>query len=172
LDCPDVVSVEEAFLKGLALYQSLIQEYVDGGDKLKRAYEGLTREQLLSYPIPGTWSLQQIAIHMMDSDLIGADRMKRVASMDKPLLIGYDETAFNQLPGIDGIDAFEAIDVFCRNRKMLAVILSRLPSETFQRFGIHNEKGKVTLEYLIQNYIEHLDYHLDFVAKKRALLQA
>lgn len=150
----------------------LIKKYVDGGLKLRRAYEGVTKEQLLAYPIPGTWSLQQIAIHMMDSDLIGADRMKRVASMDKPLLIGYDETAFNLLPGIDEIDAFTAIDVFDINRQNLGVILQRLPKEAFQRFGIHNEKGKVTLEYLIQNYIDHLDYHLEFVAKKRALLQA
>jgi len=47
---------------------------------------------LLAVPVPGTWSLQQIAIHMMDSDLIASDRMKRIASMDKPLLCGYDET--------------------------------------------------------------------------------
>ncbi len=154
------------------MYRALIEEYVCGGDKLKRAFEGLTREQLLAYPIPGTWSLQQIAIHMMDSDLIGADRMKRVASMDKPLLIGYDETGFNLLPGIDDIDAYEAIDIFAGNRRMVGLILSQLPAEAFHRFGIHSEKGKVTLEYLIRNYIEHLDYHLEFVAKKRALLRA
>lgn len=151
---------------------ALVQKYVDGGTQLRQAFAGVTQAQLMAYPIPGTWSLQQIAIHMMDSDLIGADRMKRVACMDKPLLIGYDETAFNQLPGVNDIDAFTAIDVFDTNRRNLGIILRQLPAEAFQRFGIHSEKGKVTLEYLIQNYIDHLNYHLEFVAKKRALLQA
>ncbi len=47
----------------------------------------------------------------MDSDLIGADRMRRIAAMDKPLLIGYDETAFSLLPGINDMDVMDVCDI-------------------------------------------------------------
>jgi hypothetical protein len=154
------------------LYRELIDEYVRGGSKLRDAFRGLNREQLLAHPIPGTWSLHQIAIHMMDSDLIGSDRMKRVASMERPLLIGYDETAFNNLPGTNDLDVAVAIDLFDWNRKNTATILYQLPISTFDRFGIHSESGKVTLKELVEKYTHHLDYHLEFVAKKRSLLQA
>lgn len=147
-----------------------IEEYAAGGEKLRSAYRGLTRDQLLAVPIPGTWSLQQIVIHLMDSDLIASDRMKRVACMDRPLLIGYDETAFSTLPGVNEIDADEAIDIFDRNRKITARILRQLPDEAFERFGIHNESGKVTLAELVEGYIEHLDGHLEWVTKKRAMV--
>ncbi len=147
-----------------------IEIYAQGGSKLRAAFQGLTKADLLAFPIPGTWSLQQIAIHMMDSDLIGADRMKRIAAMERPLLIGYDETAFSKLPGLNELDAMEAIDLFDRNRKMTAVLLRSLPDESFLRWGIHNESGKVTLEEMVDKYIHHLDYHLEFVARKRALL--
>ena len=30
---------------------------------------------MLAFPIPGTWSIQQIIMHLMDSDLIASDRM-------------------------------------------------------------------------------------------------
>jgi DinB superfamily len=150
--------------------RSRIEAYVAGGKQLCDAYAGLNRQDLLATPIPGTWSLQQIAIHMMDSDLIGADRMKRIAAMEKPLLIGYDETAFANLPGTNEIDAMEACRMFADNRRLTAIIFRSLPDESFQRWGIHNESGKVTLAEMIDKYIDHLDGHLVHVRTKREML--
>lgn len=151
--------------------RSVIEKYVAGGKQLKDAYEGLTKQELFAIPIPNTWSLHQIAVHMMDSDLIGSDRMKRIACMDKPLLIGYDETGFNNLPGIEDIDTFEAIELFAKNRVFTGKILSKLSDETFSRYGIHSEKGKVTLQEMVNNYIQHLDGHLDWISKKRKMVR-
>jgi len=150
--------------------RSQIEVYATGGSKLIHAYQGLNRDDLLAFPVPGTWSLQQIAIHLMDSDLIGSDRMKRIAAMDNPLLIGYDETAFSLLPGLNDLDAMEACELFDKNRKMTATIFRSLGDVSFQRSGIHNEVGHVTLAQMIDKYIHHLDGHLEFVRQKRALL--
>jgi hypothetical protein len=150
--------------------RELIDRYEAGGAELKTAYEGLSKSQLHATPIPNTWSLHQIAIHMLDSDLIASDRMKRIAAMDKPLLIGYDETGFNNLPGVDQLDTFAAIDIFAINRLMTAIILRALPDEAFDRFGIHNEIGKVTLGEMVGKYINHLNGHLEWVVKKRAMV--
>ena len=60
--------------------------------------------------------------------------------------------------------------MFAMNRQMTATILRALPDESFQRFGIHNEAGKVTLAELVQKNIAHLEGHLAFVAQKRKLL--
>ena len=152
--------------------RDLIETYASGGKHLVDAYTGLSRDKLLAVPVPGTWSLQQIAIHMMDSDLIASDRMKRIASMDKPLLCGYDETAFNLLPGTNELDAQQACEIFAMNRQMTAIILRRLPDASFDRFGIHNEIGKVTLAEMVEKYIHHLDGHLVHVARKREILNA
>ena len=147
-----------------------IDVYENGGNELIHAYRGLTKAQLLAVPIAGTWSLQQIAVHMVESDLIATDRMKRIAAMDRPLLIGYDETAFSRLPGVDDIDAMEACQMFATNRRMTATMLRKLPEEAFQRFGIHSESGRVTLEEMIDKYIAHLDGHMAHILKKKALV--
>ena len=104
------------------------------------------------------------------SDLIGSDRMKRVACMDKPLLVGYDETAFSNLPGREKLDAFAACDLFHRNRQMTATILRSLPASAWDRIGIHTESGAVSLSQLLDKYTHHLDHHLAFITKKRDLL--
>jgi len=147
-----------------------IEDFVTGGQQLVDTYRGLSRDQLLAVPIPGTWSLQQIAIHMLESDLIAADRMKRIVAMDRPLLIGYDETAFSQLPGINELDALQACELFAIHREMLAVILRKLPDQAFERFGIHNETGRITLSEMVDGYIQHLDGHMVHVRRKKQLL--
>lgn len=149
---------------------SRIDVYEFGGQQLSQALSGLTRAQLLAVPIPGTWSLQQIAVHMLDSDAIGTDRMKRIASMEKPLLIGYDESAFNRLPGIEELDVMDICEHFAENRRMTAVVLRKLPSESYARYGIHNEIGRITLAEMLEKYIHHLEGHLDHIVKKRELV--
>jgi len=108
---------------------------------------------------------------MLARDLIGSDRMKRIACMDNPLLCGYDETAFSILPGSDQLNPFAACELFQKNRAMTATIFRALPDANFQRTGIHTESGKVSLAEMIDKYIHHLTHHLVYIAKKRAKLE-
>ena len=151
--------------------RSKIEAYATGGTELVKAYWGLSAQHLHAKPADGSWTLHQIAIHMMDSDLIGSDRLKRIACMDNPLLCGYDETAFSKLPGSEQLNAFVACEMFQKNRAMTATILRALPDSAFLRTGIHTESGKATLEQMLDKYIEHLRHHLVFIAKKRRQLE-
>ena len=74
--------------------RGLIDQYLAEAGDLAKSIAGLSREDLLAFPVPGTWSIQQIVLHIVDSDLVLSDRMKRVIAEDKPLLIGYDESKF------------------------------------------------------------------------------
>jgi hypothetical protein len=113
------------------------------------------------------WSVRQVVVHLMDSDLIGADRMKRIAAMERPLLIGYDESAFMRALHPERVDAAMAAEVFRLNRVLTGAVLRSLPEGAFSRWGVHNEKGKVTLAEMLEGYCGHLEHHLRFVAEKR-----
>lgn len=153
------------------MISSLIDRYAADATRLRQSIAGLTPAQLQAFPIPGTWSIQQIVLHMMDSDLIGADRMKRVAVEKRPpTIIGYDETAFADGLCYQEIDPQIACDVFEKNRQLTAEMLRRLPGEAFQRTGNHNEHGIMTLAEFLQNYVDHLEHHLKFIEKKRAMV--
>jgi hypothetical protein len=147
-----------------------IERYAAGARTLSPAINGLTRDELNAFPVPGTWSIQQIVLHLMDSDLVASDRMKRIVAMDNPLLMGYDETAAAQKLCYEQLDAQVACEVFEKNRLLTAEMLRRLPDEAFARTGIHSERGKLTLAELVVDYAEHLDHHLKFIRQKRELL--
>jgi hypothetical protein len=150
--------------------RSLIEKYAAGADVPARGISGLTREEMNSFPVPNTWSIQQIIIHLMDSDLIGGDRMKRVIAEDNPLIISYNETRFAERLMYERVDPEAACDLFARHRRLTGDLLRALPEETFERTGVHNEKGKLTLAQFVKIYVEHLDHHMKFLyAKRRAL---
>ena len=150
--------------------RELIEQYAAGADAPAKAIAGLGKADLLAFPVPGTWSIQQIILHLMDSDLIASDRMKRIAAEEKPTLVGFDETAFVKSLGYEHLSAQDAVDIFRLNRLMTAEILRRLPDEAFQRTGRHTERGDVSLEQLLSLFVWHLDHHLMFVREKRQLL--
>lgn len=150
--------------------RSIINTYADGGTKLRDAIQSLTPEELLQCPVPGTWSIQQIVIHLLDSDLISIDRMKRIIAMEKPLLVGYDETAFSKTLHSEVQSATDAVTILDLSFKNFANVLRKLPDETFQRQGVHTERGLVTLESYLKHMVNHLDHHLKFVDQKRKLL--
>jgi hypothetical protein len=154
------------------MHRDSIESYAAGAGRPGEAIAGLNTKQLNAFPVPGTWSIQQIVLHLMDSDLIGADRMKRVAAEDRPTLIGYDETAYSRRLFYEELDPRAACEVFAKNRLLTAEILRRLPEADFARTGIHNERGEVSLAELVETYVGHLDHHLKFVAEKRRLLRA
>lgn len=147
-----------------------IDAYEAQADALKRIIHGLSRDELLKPLPPGKWSLQQLVMHLYDSDMVGADRMRRVAAMDRPLLMGYDETLFLARLPYDQSDASIAAEAFRLNRLLMAQQLRALPVSAFERVGVHSERGVESLEHLVRVYTEHVDHHLKFAAGKREAL--
>ncbi len=150
--------------------RSFIDRYADGAPRLRQAILGLSREQLTAFPVPGTWSIAQIAVHIWDSDAAATHRMKRIASEDRPLIIAYDETAFARDLRYHDMDLARVCTLFEQNRLHTAEMLRLLPDAAFDRFGIHNQRGKVTLGEMVRLYVDHLAHHLSFIERKRAMV--
>jgi len=153
--------------------REMIERYAAGADMPGRAIKGLTTQELTSHPVPGTWSIQELIVHLMDSHLISSDRMKRIIAEDNPTLIGYDESRFIKHLFPDSLDAATVCEVFRLNQQLTAQILRQLPDSAFERSGNHNERGRLTLGQMVKSYVEHLDHHMTFLrAKLKALGKA
>jgi hypothetical protein len=55
--------------------RDLIESYAAGGATLRRAVDGISRQDLLARPGPGDWSIQGLVIHVVASDAIDHNRM-------------------------------------------------------------------------------------------------
>lgn len=148
----------------------LVKRYAAGASLPAQSIAGLTASDLDAFPVPGTWSIRQIISHLMDSDLIAADRMKRVVAEDNPLLTNYDENRFVQTLRYESASPEDMTEVFRLNRVITAHVLRGVDETAWSRTGTHNVRGKLSLTDLVRGYSDHLDHHLKFIRQKRALL--
>lgn len=150
--------------------RTAIDAYAAQADELKSWIAGLTRDQLNAHPVPGTWSIAQCVFHTLDSDLVATDRIKRIAAMDLPLLMNYDESRYAGLLAYDKRSAANACELFAINRRHTAELLVNLPDEAFEREGVHSVRGIISLGWIVTHYVEHVLHHKKFVIEKRMAL--
>ena len=93
--------------------------------------------------------------------------MKRVIAEERPQLIGADEKRFSAALAYHERDATEELTIIEQTRRQMARILRTLPAEALRRVGVHNERGPLTLEDLLQGATNHMAHHLKFIVEKR-----
>ena len=149
----------------------IVDQYESGGDKLKAAIAGLSKQEMLWTPPPeagiGNWSIQQIVLHLLDADLIWAARMKCIIAEDNPQIVGFDESKFASKLLYEEQDAQAAVRILDLNRRQLSPMFRKLPDSAFARTGRHNDLGVITLGQSVKWTNEHLDHHTLYVHMKR-----
>jgi hypothetical protein len=151
-------------------YDALVEQYIAGPRLLRWTVAGMTREQLLDRPIPGTWSTLEVVCHVADYEPIYADRMKRVIALREPELLQGDPGLFAARLAYDHRDVEEELAFVELTRKQMARILRALKPEDFQRHGLHSRDGALTLENLLQRVTAHIPHHVRFIEEKRRAL--
>ncbi|MFO0951072.1 MAG: DinB family protein [Isosphaeraceae bacterium] len=148
----------------------LIDRYATGGAVLAYAVSELSAEHEHARPGPGAWSISEVVGHLLDTDLVYADRMKRLIAEDDPVLLAFDETRWAERLGYQQASLPEAVSLLSGNRRWMTAILRRLADADFARAGRHSVAGRVTLAEALATVTNHLDHHLRFIYAKRATL--
>src|SRR5580658_2398426 len=132
---PRSATRRSSYTESFIMDPKLIDLYESGGGKLQRSITGLSNEDLLWVPPPdaqiGSWSIQQIVIHLMDADLIGTNRMKSIIAEENPTILGYDESKFAASLFYEAQNAESSIGLLDLNRKQFAKVLRKLPDSSF-----------------------------------------
>lgn len=150
--------------------ETVLERFANGPALLIHATSGLTPEQEQARPGPGAWSIAELVTHLVDSDLVGADRMKRVLAEPNPTLLAFDENAWIDRMHAQEMPVEQAVNLFAANRQWMTRILRRCEESDFGRAGMHSETGRKTLADLVVTFANHLDHHLKFLYAKRANL--
>lgn len=145
-------------------------QYFAGVETLRKAVQGMTREQLTARPVPGKWSTLEVVAHLADFELILVDRIKRIIALTTPLLLAADENLFTEKLGYQERDVNEELAVLDSVRRQTARIIRSLQPQQLELTGVHDKRGLLTLERLIQLSINHIPHHVAFINEKRKAL--
>jgi uncharacterized damage-inducible protein DinB len=150
----------------------LADAYLKGAADLRAAVAGMTRDQLVARPVPGKWSTLEVVCHIADFEPVLVDRMKRIIAKGDtpPLLLAADEDEYAKALAYHDRDAEEELALVEALRRSTARILRTLTASQLQEQGVHNLRGLMTLERVVQLATNHIPHHLPFIAAKRQAL--
>jgi hypothetical protein len=153
---------------------TLLDAYASGPARLERAVSGLTEAQLRSRPIAGKWSILEIALHVTDSELMGATRIRLAIAQPGITFVAYDQDVWAaefDYQSATSADLTHALALFKALRQSVLALFRKVPASAWtQRGGLHPESGHLTLRNLLELYADHADRHLAQIRERRALL--
>lgn len=144
--------------------QTLIERYKQGYEGLAEVVSHLGDAALDIRPMEGGWSPREVVHHLADAELMGAVRLRRLLSEERPPIQGYDQEEYSHKLYYDRPIA-SSLDVFRTIRLANAELLDRLSEEEWAREGTHSERGRYTLDDWLEVYTGHLHAHVEQIRK-------
>lgn len=140
--------------------------------RIAKAIRGLDERELARRPAPGKWSIKEVIAHLADGEVIVGSRVRMVAAMERPQLVGYDQDAFVDRLGVDQVDTKHLLAAFDAARALNVALYKRLPKTAFGRVGLHTERGEESVAAMLAMYAGHDVIHEQQIAQMREALAA
>jgi DinB superfamily len=144
----------DEILTQLAKHASHFREIVE------RVPEPLISEQ----PARDKWSLKEILCHLIDIQNVGIARILRMLQETNPVIEIYDEERENRERNHQHDDLAKATEFFQAARGGLISVLEKRPAADWQRTGCHPEHTHFTVEFILEDMLDHERKHFDQIA--------
>lgn len=148
--------------------KDLLERFRRGAELIATSMTGAAGAELDFTPAPEKWSLRQIVAHVADSEIVAADRFRRIIAEDQPTLIGYDQDAWARNLDYARRKTSESIETFRRLRAENYELIKDLPAPAFERTGNHSERGPITLQRHLETMAAHAESHARQIRDVRA----
>ena len=109
--------------------------------------------------VPENWSKKEIIGHLIDSATNNHHRFVQI-QFESQQLIPYDQNQWNKSNFYQQIDGQQIINFWTIYNKQLVEIIKRITEENLLKEFKTIDNKKLTLSFLINDYVEHLEHHL------------
>lgn len=150
----------------------LLERFRRGAELAAMTLTGAAGSEVDFVPEPDKWSVRQIMCHLCDAEMALGFRMRRVIAEDEPRIEAWDQNAWASNLDYARRKPSHALESFRRMRSDNYDLLKELPESTFDRTGIHSERGPVTLRDLLRAGAEHAENHAVQMRNVRAAFKA
>jgi len=134
---------------------------------LRAAVSGLDDRQLDTPYRPGGWTLRQVVHHVPDSHLNAYCRFKLAITENEPTIKPYDETAWAELPDVKAVPISTSLTLLDAVHERWVAILRGMKPSDFERFLVHPESGRQTLDQVLALYAWHGPHHIAHITSLR-----
>lgn len=127
--------------------------------RIARVVEGYNETELRAAHAEGQWSAMDILAHIRVSDAIVAYRAYVLLIRDNPALQAHDERLWAEIALYAQVDFRASLALYALQRAELVNMLRYTSLDNWQRIGIHEVRGPVSLLDVVTSLVEHEEEH-------------
>jgi len=114
-------------------------------------------------PQPDKWNRKEILGHLIDSATNNHQRFVRGQFENTPTIL-YDQNNWNSHSHYHQMSSAHLISFWTIYNRHLIEVIKAMPEENYLKECKTNEAHPVTLEWLIEDYVRHMEHHLKQLA--------
>ncbi|MEQ6353026.1 DinB family protein [Lysinibacillus sp. M3] len=112
-------------------------------------------------PAPQKWSKKEVLGHLCDSAINNLQRFIKIQYEEEPfVLTPYNQVEWVKIQGYQELRIDEILDLWVSLNKKIINVIKNIPNE---KLGLQCNIGSnelMTLQWLIQDYLEHMEHHI------------
>jgi hypothetical protein len=139
--------------------------------EIRRITRGLSRRELFARGPGGEWPIAYLLFHLCDAEWAVGFRIRMVIAQPGRRLQAYDQDKWAAGLHYASASWKEKLVLFTELRRSHLVLLRRLSAAEWRRYGIHEERGKESLERMARMLAGHDINHLRQMKALRARLR-
>jgi hypothetical protein len=154
-----------------AAYKARILSFVEGKDPitvqretpqlLAQLTKGVSGNKLRERPATDKWSVAELLAHLAEAEIGCSWRYRQMIEHSGCPLSPYDQELWNVLGDYPSRSPEESLHLFRLLREANLRMFQRLTPEQWQRYGIHAERGEMTVEDLAKQIAGHDLNHVE-----------
>src|SRR5579859_5396678 len=117
--------------------------------------EGVPGDRLKRRPHPAKWSIVEIVAHLAEDELVTSWRYRQMIETPGCALAGFDQNLWERLGGYGNWGMDEAFAMFRLLRQANLRMLQQLGPEQWDAFGVHAERGRISVRELSVHMAGH-----------------
>jgi uncharacterized damage-inducible protein DinB len=152
-------------------YEARILAYSAGKDPLAmqkeapalvdKLIDGVDESRLGRRPSPGKWSVREIVAHLAEDEIASSWRYRQMLESSGVTLAAFDQDKWAAFAQYSAWSTQEAARLYRLLREANVRLLAALTAEQLQCFGIHAERGRLTIAELVRHMAGHDRNHID-----------
>lgn len=112
------------------------------------------------------WSIVEVVCHLRDTEDLTLGRVRLMRDEDRPRIVAWDQ----EVAAAEGNYRAQSLDTaladFTRLRAEQVATLEALDADAWQRTGLHDEVGEITIQQLTAYMAAHDAIHLAQIARR------
>lgn len=149
--------------------QSMQQAAAELANVVQSVPEGVVKKS----PEPGKWSVSEIIAHLADTELAAGFRFRAIAGGEDGVpLTGYDQNLWAEAGNYRAAKIGDSLKTFLAIREANLRYLKGLPESSWNKYGMHSERGRETLRDLVVLVAGHDLNHIAQIKKILSSAQA